>query len=394
MGSRVYQKMITRFRDVYGSKGEAKLFFAPGRITIMGEHTDYNGGSVASAAIERGTYIVVRKRNDNKVNMFAHASKSKKNFLLSSVEVANDDDMWLKCVKGVLITVLESGHSICGMDMYINGDLPYNMSLASSSSLCACVMLATLTLNNIELPSEVEIAKLTYKAETEHASHKTSLHTYIAIFASKKDNITIFNSKTENITYVPFGFSDCSLIVVNSNKKRNIADSEYKSRKRECANALKKIKEKKDSIKYICDIPNKDVKTLLESLTAKEQRRASYIIEENERASHLAKVIQKAKVKDLGKELTESHKALQAKYEVSSAELDIIVEECLAMPYVHGAKMIGLGFGGGVLAIIQKEMVEEFIENLYMKYKEATRRDSDAYIVKPSDAARFLETDD
>lgn len=394
MIQRAYQKIITRFRDIYGSKGNAKLFFAPGRITVMGEHTDYNGGSILSAAVERGTYIVARKRNDNKVNICVHLPKSKKNFLLDSISIVSDDDMWLKCIKGVLLTALEEGHSLTGMDIYLHGDLPYNTSLASSSSLCACALLTTLIINNVELPSEVELAKLSYKAEITHASQKTSLHTHVAIFASKKGNLTLYNSKTEEISHVPFSFNTCSLIVINSNKKRSIADSEYNSRKRECANALKKIKEKKSSINFICDIANKDLKNLIEGLTAKEQRRVSYLVEEHERVSHFIKAIEKSKVKDLGKELAESHKSLQAKYEVSSAELDILVEECLSMAYVHGAKMIGLGFGGGVLAVIQKEMVEEFIENLYVKYKEATRRDSDAYILNPSDGAKFLDIED
>ncbi len=394
MITRAHQKIITRFRDVYGSKGQAKLFFAPGRITIMGEHTDYNGGSILSAAVERGTYIVARKRNDNKINICVHSPKAKKNFLLNNIVIENDDEMWLKCIKGVMIDTLADSHTLTGMDIYLHGDLPYNTSLASSSSLCACALLTTMQMNNIELPSEIELAKLSYKAETEHASHKTSLHTHIAIFASKKGNLTLYNSKTEAISYMPFSFNDSSLVVISSNKKRSIADSEYNSRKRECANILKKIKEKKPNINFICELSNKDIKLVADLLTAKEQRRMSYVVEENERVSHFVKSIEKDKIKDLGKELLESHKSLQAKYEVSSAELDIIVEECIAMDYAYGAKMIGLGSGGGVLAIIKKEMVEEFIENLYIKYKEATRRDSDAYILRPSDGAHLLETDE
>ncbi len=386
--------MVTRFRDIYGSKGDAKLFFAPGRITFMGEHTDYNGGSILSAAIERGTYIVARKRSDSKINICVHAPKSKKNITLPNIEVASDDDMWLKCIKGALLVVQENGYTISGMDIYVHGDLSHNTSLASSSSLCACALITALSISGVDLPGELELAKLSYKAEIEHASQKTSLHTHVAIFTSKKGNLTLFDSKTEEISYVPFSFNDSSLVVINSNKKRNIADSEYNSRKRECTNALKKIKEKKSNINCICDLSYKDIKILPDLLSAKEQRRVSYVIEENERVASFIKAIEKGKIKDIGKELVESHKGLQTKYEVSSAELDIIVEECLAMPYVHGAKMIGLGFGGGVLAIIRKEMVEEFIENLYVRYKEAARRDSDAYILNPSDGARLLETDE
>lgn len=393
MVPRIYQKIIARFRDIYGAKGEAKLYFAPGRITILGEHTDYSGGSILSCAVERGTYIVMRKRHDNKVNMYAHNIKAKKTLMLDKLE-AQDDEMWVKQAKGIFATLIESDLPVMGMDLLIYGDLPYNASMAASSSLCASLTLAVIDTNNIKITEIKELAELSYKGETKFASHKTNLADHIAIFAAKKGNLTLLDSKTMGIEYVPFDFSAYSLVVINSNKKRSIADSEYNSRKRECANAFKKIKEKKKNVDFICDLLTKDIKFLETNLAGKEQRRAIYAVEENERVKEAVKAVSKNKIKDLAKIIINSHEGLRRKYEVSSAELDIIVEECIAMPYVHGAKMIGLGFGGGVLSFIEKEMVEIFIETLYVKYKEHAHRDSDVYILKPSDGARAIPVEE
>ena len=390
---RIYQKIVTRFRDIYGPKGEAKLFFAPGRITMMGEHIDYNGGNILSCAIERGTYIVARKRNDRKVNIYAHSQKAKKSILLDNIESATED-MWIKCIKGVLFILIEDKHNISGMDIYLYGDLPYNTSLASSSSLCACFLLATLSTNNINIEDKLELANLSYRGEIQFASHKTSINNYISIFASMKSHLSLYNSQSSEMQHIPYSFNEYSLVVINSNKKRSIADGEYNSRKKECINALKKLKEGKPNINFLCDLSSKDTSLIESSLTPKEQKRVIYAIEENERVKNAVKYIEKEKMKDLAALLTESHNGLRSKYEVSSAELDIIVEECLAMPYVFGAKMIGLGFGGGVLSFIKKEMAEEFIETLYIKYKEQTHRDADVYILKPSDGARIIQIDD
>ncbi len=211
---RIYQRIVTRFRDVYGPKGEVKLFFAPGRITFMGEHTDYNGGSVLSAAVERGTYIVGRKRNDSKVSVYAASAKSKKSFTFDNIEF-DGDDMWLKCIKSVFNTLLKKEYKLSGMDIYLYGDLSYHSSLASSSSLCACCLLAVLSMNNIEMPSVLELAKLSYEAETSNASHKTSLHTHVTILASKKSHLTLFNTKTQEISHVAFDFNDYSLVYIH-----------------------------------------------------------------------------------------------------------------------------------------------------------------------------------
>ncbi len=271
---RIYQRIVSRFRDVYGPKSEVKLFFAPGRITVMGQHTDYNGGSMLDCAVERGTYIVARKRNDNKVYLYAHSLKAKKSMLIEKdMSCASGEEVWVKCIRGALAVLVEEKYSISGMDIYLYGDLPYNTSLASSSSLTACFVMAAMSTSGIDIEDKINLANISYKAEMKFNSHKISLHTFIAIFTSKQSHLTLYNTKTEELSHIPFVFDEYSLVVINSNKKRTVADSEYNSRKRECANALKKIKEEKASVECICDMTSKgkDAKIIETVLNPKEK---------------------------------------------------------------------------------------------------------------------------
>ncbi|MBW5397899.1 galactokinase, partial [Brachyspira pilosicoli] len=190
--------------------------------------------------------------------------------------------------------------------------------------------------------------------------------------------------------YLDINFGEYCVAVVNSNKKRTSSDSEYNARKRECDNALKKLKEKKSSIKLLSDLKPKDADFIKETLQNKEQRRALYVSSEEDRVNQAVKAIKKGAIKDLATLISKTHDSLSKLYEVSTAEQDILVEEASKMDGVLGARMIGTGFGGGVLILLKKTEVENVIEALYTNYKEKTRRDADVYIVKPTNGVRML----
>ena len=190
--------------------------------------------------------------------------------------------------------------------------------------------------------------------------------------------------------HLPIELGEYCMAVVNSNKKRTSSDSEYNARKRECENAFKKLKEKKNNLKYLSDLKIKDIELINSTLQNKELRRALYVCEEQDRVSSALKAIKKGSIKDLSALILKTHDGLSKLYEVSTAELDILVEEAMVLDGVLGVRMIGTGFGGGVLMFLKKTEVENVIENLYTKYKEKTKRDADLYIIKPSDGVRIL----
>ena len=386
---KLYLRLVERFRDVFGQKGEVKLYFAPGRLTFIGELIDYSGGDTITAAVDRGTYLVVRKRPDNKINIYGHSFKAKKSFIFNELE-KNKEDEWAIYFKGVFSVLLEREYKITGMDIYAYTDLPFNTSLASSSSLCACLTYAIFDVNGLDKSDIIELAKLSYEGEIKYASHRTSLSDHITIFLGKENSLLLFNMFKMSYEYLDINFGEYCVAVVNSNKKRTSSDSEYNARKRECDNALKKLKEKKSSIKFLSDLKPKDADFIKETLQNKEQRRALYVSSEEDRVNQAVKAIKKGAIKDLAALISKTHDSLSKLYEVSTAEQDILVEEASKMDGVLGARMIGTGFGGGVLILLKKTEVENVIEALYTNYKEKTRRDADVYIVKPTNGVRML----
>ena len=390
---RLHLKIVARFREVFGHKGDTKLYFSPGRVTIIGELIDYSGGDTITAAVDRGTYIVARKRPDNKINIYAHSFKAKKSFTLDELE-KNKDDEWAVYFKGVYSVLLENGYKLHGMDLFVYTDLPFNTSLASSSSLCACLTYAALDINNIKDIEPLDMAKLSYEGERKYASHRTSLSDHATIFMGKDNTLFFFNMNSLKYEYFDFNMGEYCMAVVNSNKKRTSSDSEYNARRREGENALKKLKEKKTNLKSLCDLKPKDADFIKETLQNKEQRRALYVSSEQDRVNQAVKAIKKGSIKDLANLISKTHDGLSKLYEVSTAELDILVEESINMDGVLGARMIGTGFGGGVLIFLKKTEVENVIENLYAHYKERTRRDADVYILKSSNGTRVLPTEE
>lgn len=386
---KLHLRLVERFRDVFGQKGEVKLYFAPGRLTFIGELIDYSGGDTITAAVDRGTYLVVRKRPDNKINIYGHSFKAKKSFTFNELE-KNKEDEWAIYFKGVFSVLLEREYKITGMDIYAYTDLPFNTSLASSSSLCACLTYAIFDVNGLDKSDIIELAKLSYEGEIKYASHRTSLSDHITIFLGKENSLLLFNMFKMSYEYLDINFGEYCVAVVNSNKKRTSSDSEYNARKRECDNALKKLKEKKSSIKFLSDLNPKDADFIKETLQNKEQRRALYVSSEEDRVNQAVKAIKKGAIKDLAALISKTHDSLSKLYEVSTAEQDILVEEASKMDGVLGARMIGTGFGGGVLILLKKTEVENVIEALYTNYKEKTRRDADVYIVKPTNGVRML----
>ena len=386
---KLHLRLVERFRDVFGQKGEVKLYFAPGRSTFIGELIDYSGGDTITAAVDRGTYLVVRKRPDNKINIYGHSFKAKKSFTFNELE-KNKEDEWAIYFKGVFSVLLEREYKITGMDIYAYTDLPFNTSLASSSSLCACLTYAIFDVNGLDKSDIIELAKLSYEGEIKYASHRTSLSDHITIFLGKENSLLLFNMFKMSYEYLDINFGEYCVAVVNSNKKRTSSDSEYNARKRECDNALKKLKEKKSSIKFLSDLKPKDADFIKETLQNKEQRRALYVSSEEDRVNQAVKAIKKGAIKDLAALISKTHDSLSKLYEVSTAEQDILVEEASKMDGVLGARMIGTGFGGGVLILLKKTEVENVIEALYTNYKEKTRRDADVYIVKPTNGVRML----
>lgn len=387
---RLHIKIASRFREVFGYKDDTRLYYVPGRITISGEHVDYSGGKTITCAIDRGVYIVAKSRSDDKVNLYSQAFKTKKSFLLDDIKKEQGDE-WAIYPKGVTLTLKESGYNIRGMDMFIHTEIPFHASLASSSAFSLCLTNVFLNESNYKDISWQDLATLSHKGETKFASQKTSITDHATMIISKDNMLNVFDLSEMEYEHIDFDIKDYSIALINSNKKRMSSDSEYNLRKKECDSALKKIKENGIKVKNLASIKPKYITSFDNFLTSKELRRVKYVIEEVERVLSSVKAIKKSAIKELSGIILKTHKDLSTLYEVSILEVDILVEEAMKIDGILGARIVGNGFGGGVLMFFKNSEVENIVEELYLKYKERTKYDADIYIVKPSSGCRIFD---
>ncbi|MBI4976258.1 MAG: galactokinase [Spirochaetes bacterium] len=384
------EKVIAKFREVYGSKGDVSVYFSPGRVNLIGEHIDYNGGHVFPMAIDTGTYVAVRKRPDKKVNFCSYNFDMKKTIGLEKIE-AQPDDNWIKYPKGVLVEMKNAKYKLAGMDVFVYGDLPNGAGLSSSASLevaCAYAFARTAGKKN---PDLVALSLLAQRAENDFVGVKCGIMDQFASAMGKKSHAILLNTETMKYAHVPLTLTTHTIVIANSNKKRGLVDSEYNARRAECERALKAIQAKKKGVKSLCQLGAGDVGLLKKVLSGNELKRARFAVEENARVLDSMKALKRDDIKKFGELMNASHDGLRDMYEVSCKELDALVSFSREVPGVLGSRMTGAGFGGCIVSLVPKNSVEQYIEHIYTKYKALTRLDTDVYIVHPSDGVHELE---
>lgn len=383
-------KIVSKFREIYGEKGTVTLYMAPGRVNLIGEHTDYNGGYVFPMALDIGTYIAVRKRADKKVNLCSFNFDTKKTIHLDKIE-HHKDDSWIAYPKGVIAELLEAKFKLSGMDIFIYGDLPNGAGLSSSASLEVACAYAFAIMGGKKKIDYAKLATIAQKAENNFVGVKCGIMDQFASAMGKQNHAILLNTTSMEYEHVPLKMPAHSVVIVNSNKKRGLVDSEYNTRRKECESAFEKLKAKKEKITSLSGLTEKDLTLVSKTLRGKELKRAKYVIEENARVHASVTALKKSNnLKAFGEQMVKSHEGLRDLYEVSCKELDILVDASLKQQGVLGARMTGAGFGGCIVAIVAKDMIEQYIEDVYAYYKDATRLDADFYIVKPSDGVREI----
>lgn len=383
------EKVISKFREVYGHKGDVSVFFSPGRVNLIGEHIDYNGGHVFPMALDLGTYIAVRTRPDKKVNFCSYNFDMKKTISLDKIEKQPDDD-WIKYPKGVLAELKKEKVAIKGMDVYVYGDLPNGSGLSSSASLEVGTGFAFTRLAGKKIDL-VKLALLGQRAENEFVGVKCGIMDQFACANGKEGHAILLNTNTMKFAHVPLNLASHHIVIVNSNKKRGLVDSQYNARRAECERALEKLREKKKGLKALAELTVGDLGLVKKLLNGNEEKRARFVIEENDRVLTSVNALKKKDIKKFGECMNKSHDGLRDLYEVSCRELDILVELSRSVAGVLGARMTGAGFGGCIVALVPKDRVEQYIEYVYTNYKERTRLDADVYVVRPADGVHELK---
>ena len=379
-----------KFQEVFGAPAE-KQFFAPGRVNLIGEHTDYNGGNVFPCAIDKGTYGLVKKRNGRKFRMYSEnfADLGVMEFTLD--ELTNDKKHdWANYPKGVIKMFLEAGQKIdSGFDILFSGNIPNGAGLSSSASIEMLTAIVLKDLFHLSI-DPVEMAQLGKKTENLFIGVNSGIMDQFAVAMGKKDHAILLDCNTLKYAYVPVVLKDEVIVIANTNKRRGLADSKYNERRAECDEALAELQTKLP-IKALGELSieqfeaNKD---LIKSPVR--QKRAKHAVYENQRTLKAQKELSAGNLAEFGKLMNQSHISLRDDYEVTGVELDTLAALAWEQPGVVGSRMTGAGFGGCTVSIVKKDKVDDFIKNVGEAYKNKIGYAADFYIASVSDGAKKL----
>ena len=384
------ENLKKEFKEIFKYDGEVETFFSPGRVNLIGEHTDYNGGFVFPCALDFGTYAVVKKREDKIFRMY---SKNFKN--LGTIEfnldnlVYNKRDNWVNYPKGVVKTFLDENYKIdSGFDVLFYGNIPNGAGLSSSASIevLTAVILKDLFKLDVDM---VEMVKMCQVAENKFIGVNSGIMDQFAVGMGKKDHAILLDCNTLNFEYVPVKLKNMSIVIANTNKKRGLADSKYNERRSSCEEAVKVLNNNGINIKYLGELTVAEFDKVKHFITDEEQlKRATHAVSENERAKVAVEFLKKDDIAEFGRLMNQSHISLRDDYEVTGIELDSLVEAAWEEEGTIGSRMTGAGFGGCTVSIVENDYVENFIENVGKKYKEKTGLKATFYIANIGDGAR------
>lgn len=355
------------FEKIY-TKPAGHIFFCPGRVNLIGEHIDYNGGQVMPCAISLGTTLLIAKNNENVFRFHAADFPEVTTLALNSNGYAKSGPEWYNYPIGVLHEMQQKGIALTGLDFLFSGNLPIGSGLSSSASVEVLTAYAINSMFNGAL-SNTDLALLGKKVENDFMGLNSGIMDQFAVAMGKKGQAILLNTDTLDYEYLPFDIGDYILTIINSNKPRKLVESKYNERFNECRTALKKLQEK-FTVQHLTEI-GIDVfeqhKQLLGDPVL--EKRTRHVITENDRVKKAKEALVKEDIKTFGELLYASHDSLQHLYEVSGPELDTIVDFCRNYKDCIGARMTGAGFGGCAIALIKKDSFDDFAEKISANYE-------------------------
>ncbi|MFW6001683.1 MAG: galactokinase [Halanaerobium sp.] len=380
------KKYQNKFEDTSLAKG---IYAAPGRVNLIGEHTDYNDGFVMPMAIEKDIRMVMQLRKDKIVKAYSLDYDKLLEFEIDNL-LYDEENIWVNYIKGIIDELQKLGKKLQGFNLIFTGDIPQGSGLSSSAALEVATALAISDLHKIKLEA-VELALLAQRAENNFVNVQCGIMDQYISRLGKKDNALLIDCRTNQYQLVPFANKDYKIVICNSKVERGLVDSEYNNRRKECNQAVEFFAEKLG--KNITALRDLDLDTLDEykaELPETVYKRAHHVISENQRVLTAKNALKNNDMNKFGKLLYASHKSLRDDYEVSCKELDLLVELASQEKGARGARMTGAGFGGCTVNLVSKEFVPNFVENIKSEYYKNTGIEADIYITNPAPGAGKL----
>lgn len=385
------EQLLQKFYELYGEGGDVQTFFSPGRVNLIGEHTDYNGGHVFPCALTIGTYGVVRKNND-KIIRFYSMNFEQMGVITSSIdnlEYKSEDD-WANYPKGVIWTLEQKGYAISqGVDVLYYGNIPNQSGLSSSASIEVLTGYMMKELFNFEIDN-IDIALFSQYAENNFIGVKCGIMDQFAIAMGKKNHAIFLDTSDLAYEYVPVKLEGKKIIITSSNKKRGLGDSKYNERRQECEQALLELQ-------TVCEIKSLGELTEEEFEMHKDviknpinRKRAKHAVYENQRTLKAVEALKNNNITLFGQLMNASHTSLRDDYEVTGVELDTLVSSAWQQEGVIGSRMTGAGFGGCTVSIVESNQVDTFIHEVGKNYTEKLGLVADFYVVDIGDGPTKL----
>ena len=378
--------ILKKFEEVFGDSKDAKVYFAPGRVNLIGEHTDYNGGHVFPCALTIGTYGVARKRTDNKLRFYS-MNFEQLGVIESSLEdlVPAKEADWTNYPKGVMWAFGEKGMKVpFGMDLLLNGNIPNGSGLSSSASVEVLTGYILRDFFGFDVTNQ-DLALIGQYSENHFNKVNCGIMDQFAIAMGKKDNAIFLDTADLSYEYAPIVLKGAKIVIACSNKKRGLGDSKYNERRSECETALAELQQVV-KIKTLGDLDEATFEKFSAIIKSDVRRkRAKHAVYENQRTIRAVEALKANDVEEFGKLMNASHVSLRDDYEVTGIELDTLVEEACKIGGVIGSRMTGAGFGGCTVSIVKDETIDTFIDKVGAAYKEKIGYAADFYVVEIGD---------
>lgn len=375
------------FKEIYDT--EPILVKSPGRINIIGEHTDYNGGLVMPAAIDKAVYVAISKRDDDEIQLFSESYQEKYTGNINNVKIA--DKAWVNYILGVVDGFLKRDFPLSGFNLYMYGNVPLGAGLSSSAAVECATAYALAQLNQFAV-SKMDLALIAQKAEHEFAGVNCGIMDQFASVFGKEDYAMMLDCRSLAHEYIPLKLEGYKLVLFNTNVKHSLSESAYNERRAQCEQGVEWIKAHHPSVEYLRDVTEEMLLEYVKPKNNKTYTKCSYVVAEIARVKRAAIALKDGDLAELGKLMFETHEGLSKAYQVSCKELDFLVEQVKDLADVLGARMMGGGFGGCTINIIKEEEIDQLIQKISKAYLHKFDLVLSAYIVETGNGSKIIET--
>ena len=360
---------------------------SPGRVNLIGEHTDYNGGFVLPAAIDKAAYVAIAKRTDNKVVMYATAFNQ--DFETSLKEIKTTTLGWPNYILGVIDQIQKTGVELGGCNLLIDGDIPIGAGLSSSAALECATLFAFNELFGLHL-TKIQMAFMAQKAEHDFAGVHCGLMDMFASLFGKKDHVIKLDCRSLEYEYLPLDIKGYKILLLNTNVKHALSSSEYNTRRIQCEQGITWIQQQEPKVNSLRDATIEMLEKYVLPKDILIYNRCKYVVEENIRLISACADLENGNIEALGKKMFATHEGLKLLYEVSCPELDFLVDQVKGHPAVLGARMMGGGFGGCTINIVKEEAIESLVAMLEPLYEKHTQKKLSHYIASIEEGTSML----